>query len=173
MRQCWLELIKDYDLVIKYHEGKANMWQRWIKYEVHTLTWYKLDTTIWVMQGFLKVESGRKGARDGWGWSETVYHDNCVILDGIRKGQLGDVKLERVRAKMRNGINGQFELHDDGTIRYLGQWCVPMKFEKLKRQIMEEGHNTPYSVHPGVTSYTRISKDIFSGQKWKKKLQSS
>lgn len=40
-------------------------------------------------------------------------------------------------------------MHDDGSIRYKGGWCVPMKCGEVKIQLMEEGHFTQYSIHPG------------------------
>lgn len=50
---------------------------------------------------------------------------------------------------MVDGKCGPFELHQDGSVRYKGRWCIPFKCEEIKKQIMGEGHNTPYSVHPG------------------------
>jgi len=34
----------------------------------------------------------------------------------------------------------------DGTIRFHNQVCVPA-VEELKKKILDEGHNTPHSVH--------------------------
>lgn len=84
--------------------------------------------------------------------SEVKFYSMKVIssiFEEISKGQLEDVKLERVKSKMIDGKLGPFEMHEDGSIRYKGRWCVPMRCGEIKKQIMEERHNKPYSVHPG------------------------
>ena len=39
---------------------------------------------------------------------------------------------------------------NDGVLRFENRLCVPNDFA-LKKEIMEEAHRTPYSVHPGNT----------------------
>ncbi|CAH9133351.1 unnamed protein product, partial [Cuscuta epithymum] len=92
------------------------------------------------------------------------------LFDEIRAGQPGDIKLDRIRAGMTNGLNGPFKLHEDGSIRHKGRWCVPMKCEEIKKKIMEEGHNTPYSVHPGGDKLYKDLKNNFWWPKMKKEV---
>ena len=48
------------------------------------------------------------------------------FLDEIKEaGQYGDVKLERVKAKLNEGKVERYEIHEDGSIRYKGRWGVP------------------------------------------------
>ena len=42
-----------------------------------------------------------------------------------------------------------FVIHEDGTIKFHNQVCVPA-VEEFKKKILDEGHNTPHSVHPGA-----------------------
>ena len=39
---------------------------------------------------------------------------------------------------------------NDGVLRFENRLCVPNDFA-LKKEIMEEAHRTPHSVHPGST----------------------
>ena len=49
-----------------------------------------------------------------------------------------------------------FVIHEDGTIRFHNRVCVPA-VESLKKKILDEGHNTPHSVHPGGA---KLYKDL-------------
>ena len=50
------------------------------------------------------------------------------IFDEIRENQAGDVKLERIKEKISQGKELDFRIHDDGSLRYKGRWCVPQKY---------------------------------------------
>lgn len=71
------------------------------------------------------------------------------LFDEIKKGQDGDVELDKVKISMVDGRKGSFELHDDGSLRYKGRWCVPTS--------CEECYNTPYFVYPGGD---KLYKDV-------------
>ena len=49
-----------------------------------------------------------------------------------------------------------FSLAEDGTLLHKGRICVP-KDEEMRKQILSEAHETPYSVHPGAT---KMYKDL-------------
>ncbi|XP_021722838.1 uncharacterized protein LOC110690320 [Chenopodium quinoa] len=77
----------------------------------------------------------------------------------IKENQAEDVKLDRIREKIKQGKATYLKIHEDGSLRYKGRWCVPEKCEEVKRKLMEEGHNTPYSVHPrGDKLYKDLKK---------------
>ncbi|XP_056695126.1 uncharacterized protein [Spinacia oleracea] len=69
------------------------------------------------------------------------------IFNEIKEGQAGDEDLEKIKEKMGQGKEFDFKIHDYGSLRFKGRWCVPQKCEELKRHLMDEGHNTPYYVH--------------------------
>ncbi|XP_021765942.1 uncharacterized protein LOC110730448 [Chenopodium quinoa] len=80
-------------------------------------------------------------------------------FDEIRENQAEDVKLDRIREKIKQGKATDFKIHEDGSLSYKGRWCVPQKCEELKRKLMEEGHNTPYLLHPrGDKLYKDLKK---------------
>ena len=57
-------------------------------------------------------------------------------------------------------------ISENGTLLYKGRLCVP-SVEVLKREIMEEAHNSVYAMHPGSTKLYRTLKDNYwwSGMK--------
>ncbi|CAH9124286.1 unnamed protein product [Cuscuta epithymum] len=172
MRQRrWLELVKDYDLEIQYHEGKANVVADALsRKSTHSCraTWILPDELYRDFQKLdLEVRDFREVDRETRLLTMTVTPS---LFDEIRAGQPGDIKLDRIRAGMTNGVNGPFELHEDGSIRHKGRWCVPMKCEEIKKKIMEEGHNTPYSVHPGGDKLYKDLKKNFWWPKMKKEV---
>jgi len=42
----------------------------------------------------------------------------------------------------------EFVVREDGIFSFQGCVCVP-NCKELKEKIMNEAHNTPYSIHPG------------------------
>ena len=57
-------------------------------------------------------------------------------------------------------------ISENGTLLYKGRLCVP-SVEVLKREIMEEAHNSAYAMHPGSTKLYRTLKENYwwSGMK--------
>jgi len=51
-------------------------------------------------------------------------------------------------------------IHEDGTLRSHNRVCVPT-VEDLKRRILDEGHNTHYSVHHGGNKLYKDLKQTF------------
>ena len=49
---------------------------------------------------------------------------------------------------------------NDGVLRFGNILCVSNDFA-LKKEIMEEGHCTPYSVHPGSTKMYHDIREIY------------
>ena len=52
-------------------------------------------------------------------------------------------------------------------MRYQGRLCVPM-VDGLQENIMEEDHNSRYSIHPGSTNMYRELTKIYWGNGMKK-----
>jgi len=77
-----------------------------------------------------------------------------TLIEEIRVAQTTDPQLERIREEILVGKAPGFVIHEDGTIRFHNHVCVPA-VEAPKKKILDEGHNTPHSVHPGVINYIR------------------
>ncbi|XP_021763969.1 uncharacterized protein LOC110728632 [Chenopodium quinoa] len=99
-----------------------------------------------------------------WGVPASILVNLSIqptICDEIRENQAGDVKLDRIREKIKQRKDIDFKIHEDGSLRYEGRWCVPQKCEEVKRKLMEKGHNTPYSVHPGGDKLYKDLKKMY------------
>jgi hypothetical protein len=109
----WLELIKDYDLEIHYHPGKANLVADALcrKEHVHSVVVAQLPDEI--VEDFRRLNLG------------IVAHTEGVTIDveptleqEIRKGQIGDAKIQEIKDLITEGRGPKFTEDEQGTIRY-------------------------------------------------------
>jgi len=71
-----------------------------------------------------------------------------------------DPQLERIREEILVGKAPWFVIHEDGTIR-IHNWVSILAVEALKKKILDEGHNTPHSVHPAENKLHKDLKQTF------------
>jgi len=64
--------------------------------------------------------------------------------------------LDRIKVKASSGKVPGFVIHEDEMLMFQNRVCIPIR-EELKRKILDEGHNTPHSVHP---SENKLCKDM-------------
>nr|CAD1838550.1 unnamed protein product [Ananas comosus var. bracteatus] len=83
-----------------------------------------------------------------------------TLTERITLGQQSDPYLQKVRAEIEQGKDGDFTIHTDGSLRFRGGWCVPSDSE-LRSDILSEAHRSPYTVHPGGTKMYRDLKQNF------------
>ena len=62
-----------------------------------------------------------------------------------------------------------FVIHKNGTVRFQNRVCVPI-VGKLKKKILDEGHNSPHSVLPGGEKLYKNLKQTFWCSNMKQKL---
>ena len=149
MRQRrWLELVKDYDCEILYHPGKAN--------KVADALSRKSSGMLMSIEAFpeplqreisefdLELLTGRL--------SSLTLQSN--LLESIQNHQGKDPFL--IKAQLFDGKNKEFKTSANGITYFKERVCVP-NFESLRKQVMSEAHETPYSVHPGAT---KMYKDL-------------
>ena len=73
-----------------------------------------------------------------------------VLIDRVREAQGKDEQMEKIKEHVQQGNRVDFVISEDGTLLYGSRLCVP-NVEILKREIMEEAHNSVYAMHPGVS----------------------
>nr|CAH65910.1 OSIGBa0102O13.1 [Oryza sativa] len=156
MRQRrWLELIKDYDMEIHYHPGKANVVADALSRksycnmsEGRCLPWElcqefeRLNLGI-VSKGFVAVLEAKP-----------------TLFDQIREAQVNDPDIQEIKKNMRRGKAIGFVEDEQGTVWLGERICVPENKE-LKDTIMKEAHETLYSIHPGSTKMYQDLKQQF------------
>ena len=85
---------------------------------------------------------------------------DLVILDRIKEEQKSDEYLMELRTEIKAGKQFEFQISDDGVIRFRDRLCVPSNRE-IRQQILSEAYATPYSVHPATTKMYRDLKMVY------------
>jgi hypothetical protein len=150
-----LELIKDYDLEIQYHPGKANVVADALsrKGRVNNITTHLMSKELcWEMEqlnlGMLnKVEA-------------TIMEVESTLEEEIRKGQEADEKIKEIKTLIGLGKAPDFMEVDQGTIWFKKRICV-LEIEHLRQLILREAHDSAYSIHPRSTKMYQDLKEKY------------
>jgi hypothetical protein len=156
MRQRrWLELIKDYDLSLHYHPGKANVVADALsrKAYVNCLSTDELPEDLCRGLRDLSLEVVPVGFV-----ASLVIQP--TLKDRIREAQRGDQEIEDIRSALKEGKAKEFSEDEQGTIWLEKRVCVGNDPE-LRKVIFQEAHETPYSIHPGNTKMYMDLKERF------------
>ena len=73
-----------------------------------------------------------------------------TLEDRIREAQGSDGDLMKIRKHTREKKAPDFRVDDKGTLWYKDRICVPKEGD-FRQMIMDEAHNSAYSIHPGST----------------------
>jgi hypothetical protein len=140
-----LELIKDYDLDIQYHPGKANV----VAYALSQ----KRQTNM-LIGHLLPQELCSETAQLNLGIvasSETLTLEiESTLEQDIRKGQNTDEKIAEYKKLITLGKVLNFRKDEQGTVWLKNRIFVP-EIKELRETILREAHDSAYSIHPGST----------------------
>ena len=145
-----MELIKDYDYVIDYHPGKANV-------VVDALS-RKTVQMLRALNAHLSLSD------DGTIVEELIARPN--LLNQVLEAQKKDEKISAILKQIGDGKETEFEIKEDMSLYYKDRVCVPNDCE-LKKSILDEAHSGSFSIHPGSTKMYQDLKMSFwwSGMK--------
>ena len=146
MRQRrWLELVKDYDLEIHYHPGKANVVADALSRRSYVNMAVAFQMPPELCEEFEQLSLG------------FLHHTSSAAFEAvptleaeIRQHQKDDEKLQEIRELLKKGKAPHFREDDQGTLWYKNRICVP-DVKDLRKLILSEAHDTAYSIHPGST----------------------
>jgi hypothetical protein len=144
MRQRrWLELIKDYELEIHYHLGKANVVVDALsrKSQVNMLAAHPMSFEL--AKEFDRLSLGFLNNTQG----VTIELEPTLEQD-IRKGQKDDEKINEIRQLITDGKGPDFREDVEGVVWFKDKLCVP-NITSIRELILKEAHETAYSIHPG------------------------
>jgi hypothetical protein len=142
-QQRWLELIKDYELEIHYHLGKANVVADALsrKSQVNMLAAYPMPYE-------LAKEFDRLSLRFPNNTQGVTIELEPTLEQDIRKGQKDDEKINKIHQLIIDGKGKDFREDAEGVVWFKDRLCVP-GIKSIWELILKETHETTYSIHPG------------------------
>jgi hypothetical protein len=167
MRQRrWLELIKDYDLEVHYHPGKANVVADALSRKAHCSCLSVEDsneTLCWEMRK-LNLEIIPQGSLNHFS-VETMLRDNIVLAQQHDKG------VRIIKQKLAQGEEKYkcFQVDHEGVL-WFNERIVVSKTHKLRKQILDETHLSKFSMHPGSTKMYQDLKQNFWWTRMKREI---
>ena len=129
-----MEFIKDYDCVINYHPGKANV--------VADALSRKSVQKLRALNAHLSLSD------DGAIMAELTVRPN--LLNQVQEAQKSNEKIASIVSKNRMVKETEFLVNEDGFLYYRDRVCVPND-DEFKNSILEEAHSGSISIHPSST----------------------
>jgi hypothetical protein len=148
MRQRkWLELIKDYDLEVHYHPGKANVVADALRRKVHCnhLELEPVSDPLCEEMRRLNLEVVQQGSIYALAAESNLY-------DRIITAQRNDEYLQIIKHKLAEGDPKYtcFQKDNQDVIWFGKRLVIPVDPE-IKKIILDEAHKSKFSIHPGST----------------------
>ena len=139
-----MELIKDYDCVIDYHSGKANVVTDALNRKI--------------MQMLRALNAHLSLTNNGTVVTELIVRPS--LLNRVLETQKKDEKIAAIVSQIRNGKEIKFIANEDGVLYYKDWVCVPDDND-LRKAILEEAHSGYFAIHPGSTKMYQDLKMSF------------
>ena len=142
-----MELIKDYDLEVHYHPGKANVVADALSCKVHCncLSVESYNDTLCAEMQNLNLEIIPQDSLTHISVEPTLY-------DQVIMAQLHDKSVGIIKQKVLEGENKYkcFRVDHKGILWFEDRLVVPKNHE-LRKQILDKAHLSKFSIHPGST----------------------
>ncbi|WVZ76151.1 hypothetical protein U9M48_024149 [Paspalum notatum var. saurae] len=165
MRQRrWLELIKDYDLEVPYHLGKANVAADALSRKAHC-NFIEARPTVRVLCceiGEIEMPTVLEAE---------LY--NLIIEPTIKDQIIAAQKKDKGMSHIRDEINEKkkacFKLDEEGVLWFKNRLVVPKDME-LRKKILDEAHTSMFTMHPGSNKMYQDLKQKFWWTRMKREI---
>ncbi|WVZ49657.1 hypothetical protein U9M48_000994, partial [Paspalum notatum var. saurae] len=165
MRQRrWLKLIKDYDLEVHYHPGKANVVADALSRKAHC-NFIEARPTVRVLCceiGDIEMPTALEAE---------LY--NLVLEPTIKDQIIAAQKQDKGMSHIRDEINEKkkacFKLDEEGVLWFKNRLVVPKDME-LRKKILDEAHTSMFTLHPGSNKMYQDLKQKFWWTRMKREI---
>ena len=83
-----------------------------------------------------------------------------TLIDKTKAAQSGDPQLLKIMEQVCGGSRLDFNISNDGVLWFGNRLCVPND-SSIKREILEEAHRLPYTMHPGSTMMYHDLREVY------------
>jgi hypothetical protein len=130
MRQRrWLELIKDYNLKVHYHLGKANVVADALSQKSHQSDEESLPLSYSAVLEHIALVSDLLGQ---------------IIIEQRQDA----LEIPHIKKLTAEGRGPYFSIDEQGVVKFKDRLVVP-KSDELRRKILDEAHNSKLSIRLG------------------------
>ena len=159
----WMKLLKDYDVTIQYHLGKANVVADPLSQKTVSMgslaclsvSKRPLSKEIQTLESkFMQLGISERGG------VLASIEVKATFIKEIKAKWFEDENLEELRKKNVIGKAQETTLDAEGVLNFKGRICVPRVYDLIQKLLIES-HDLRYSIHPGVTNMYRDLKRIY------------
>jgi hypothetical protein len=167
MRQRrWLELIKDYDLEVHYHSGKANVVADALsrKAQCNCLTIDSKVTSLCDKLHKLNLEVVSPGTLD-------YISVEPTLQEQIIMAQIGEKGVQVIKEMLNQKVDKyKCFRHDNKGILWFEDRLVVPKNPELRKKILDEAHLSKFSVHSGSNTMYHDLRSLYWWTRMKREI---